>query len=290
MQLDIFNDSRDTMLRNDVVVALMRRDAAAAVASLGMLCDEYPADESRVPLAVLIDAMAQTPTTGFADHAELRDASGVMASQVVPAAVRMLGDHDGRAWLGPLWCAMAQRAVRLPNKPHWSDAHAAPLWIQAREWDRAIASAERIESWRRIPAPLAWMAEARFRSNGLDRTWDLLIELAWLAPERLDRLMGTIADPLLQRLRRKFDASWEGEGTASDLAWFPAWVLTEQPSLVRLFSTAQHAQRTPPEAAMRLLANILELERQGRQHDLIARRKELLDGFPLLYAPYMRTR
>ena len=290
MQLDIFNDSRDTMLRNDVVAALMRRNPAQAIAAHRILCDEYPEDGCQTSLTILIDAIAKAPTTEFAEHAELRDARDVMDRQILPAALRTLGDRDGREWVAPLWCAMAQRAVRLPYKAQWSDAHAAPLWILAGEWDRAIASVESVASWRKIPAPLAWMAEARFRSSGLDRTWDLLVELAWLAPERLTQLMDTVADPLLQRLRRRFDASWEGDGVASDLAWFPAWVLTEQPSLVRLLSTAQHAQRSAPEEAMRLLASLLELERQGRQHDLIARRKELRDAFPLLYAAYMRTR
>jgi len=290
MQLDIFDHSRDTMLRNDVVHALVRRDAAMARAAHQALCHEFPEDEAREPLAVLVDAVAEVPQTEFASHATLQDARDTLTTRVAPAALRVLGDADGRAWLGPLWRAMAQRAERLPFQSQCGDDHAAPLWLQACEWKLAMASVERIASWRRIPAPLTWMAEARCRLQGLDGTWDLLVELAWLAPDRLDGLMSRIADPLLKRLRRKFDARWEGEGTVNDLAWFPAWVLTEQPSLFQLLRTAQHALRSAPEEAMRLLAGLLELERQGRQHDLILRRKELRDAFPALYAAYMATR
>ena len=254
------------------------------------LCDEFPGDEAREPLAVLVDAVAEVSPAEFASHAVLQEARDTLTTKVAPAALRILGDSEGRAWLAPLWRAMAQRAEHLPFQSQCGDDHAAPLWLQAGEWGLAVASVEHIASWRRIPAPLAWMAEARYRLKGLDGTWDLLVELAWLSPDRLDGLMNSVADPLLKRLRRKFDANWEGEGSANDLAWFPAWVLTEQPSLFQLLRTAQPGLHSAPEEAMRLLLGLLELERQGRQHDLIQRRKELRDAFPALYAAYMATR
>ena len=52
MQLDIFEHSRDVMLRNDVISALERHDAAAARAACDLLAQECPADES-LPLCVL---------------------------------------------------------------------------------------------------------------------------------------------------------------------------------------------------------------------------------------------
>ena len=56
------------------------------------------------------------------------------------------------------------------------------LWLRAGDFAAAADAVARIESWRRIPAPLAWMAEARYRLDGLDAHWGLLAELAWLAP------------------------------------------------------------------------------------------------------------
>jgi hypothetical protein len=53
MQLDIFDDGREVMLRNDAVHALERRDAMAALQACDRLSQEYPADESLSSLRVL---------------------------------------------------------------------------------------------------------------------------------------------------------------------------------------------------------------------------------------------
>ena len=48
MQFDIFNDSRDVMLRNDVLSALQRYDAPGARRALQALVNEYPDDVAQV--------------------------------------------------------------------------------------------------------------------------------------------------------------------------------------------------------------------------------------------------
>lgn len=75
-----------------------------------------------------------------------------------------------------------------------------------------------------------------------------------------------------------------------DQAWFPAWVLTEEPGLAHLLDKVQHSLQTPPEQAMRLLLQLLGLERQGRHHEMIERRKALRGVHPSLYVAYMMTR
>ena len=89
---------------------------------------------------------------------------------------------------------------------------------------------------------------------------------------------------------RKFDANFEGSGQTADLAWFPAWVLTDKPAVAPLLREAQPSRQTAPERATRLLLQILSLERQGNQHELVERRKALRDLHAGLYAAYMRTR
>ena len=68
---------------------------------------------------------------------------------------------------------------------------------------RAAEAVVDIASWRRIPVPLAWMAEARYRMYGLDDSLALLAELAWLSPQRFDALSRRLADPRLESLRHK---------------------------------------------------------------------------------------
>ena len=290
MQLDIFDHSRDVMLHNDVVDALARRDPSAARLAWHILKDEFPASDTLPALAVLIDALECRTGAAFADHDAVCDARRVLSRDIEPAARRVFGEQAGTAWLAPLWQETARRAARLPFRSERSEDHTAALWLRAGDWQAAADAVARIESWRRIPAPLGWMAEARYHLLGLDSTLALLAELGWLAPGRFGDLAKRLGDPSLDRLRKQFDASFEGDGDLADLAWFSAWLLTEKPGLARWLGETQPSLDSEPERAMRLLLELLGLERQGRHHEVVERRKALRDMHPSLYAAYMRTR
>ena len=290
MQLDLFADSRDVMLRNDVLDALQRRHACDARQAWERLTGEYPADDTAPMLAVLISAIENVPTARLVGHPALAEARRVLADEIAPAARRLLGEQAAGAWLVPCWRTLAQRAAALPFDADSSDHHAAPVWLQAGDWDAAKQAVERIASWRRIPAPLAWMTEARYRADGLDLAWPLLTELAWLAPVRCVALISRLGDVSLDALRKQFDAQFIGTGELTDFAWFPAWLLTVKPGLAGRLREAQLSRHVDAERATSMLLQILSLERQGRHHDLIERRQALRDLHGGLYAAYMKTR
>lgn len=290
MQLDIFEHSRDVMLRNDVLHALQAHDAATARAAWHRFTAELPRDDTLPILDVLITALERRDHTALTDARSAQAALQQLRDHIEPTARRLLGDAAGASWLLPLWRQLAQRCTRLPFRADDAAVHAAPLWLMAGDWPAAAQAVASIESWRRIPAPLAWMAEAQYRVQGLHTTWGLLAELAWLSPGRFDGLTKRLADPLLQRLRHSFDAGFEGQGDVGDLAWLPAWCLTERPDLAGALAAAQPALQTSPEVAMRTLLELLGLERQGRHRELIEHRKTLRGLQASLYAAYMRSR
>ena len=290
MQLDIFEHSRDLMLRNDVLHALEKRDAAAARQAWRQFEAEYPGDETLVPLQRLVLALEGPDGAPFGSAAQAAEALRELQEHIAPAAVRLWDAKTAAAWLAPLWARLAQRAAPLPFDADAAELHAAAQWLRAAEFGAAADAVAGIASWRRIPAPLSWMAEARYRLDGLDASWALLVELAWLAPQRFDALTKRLDDPLLNRLRRQFDAEFEGDGQEPDSAWFPAWLLCEKPALAAPLGQAQPGLQRAPERAMRLLLDLLHLERQGRQHDLPAQRKRLRELQPALYAAYMKSR
>ena len=289
-QLDIFAHSRDVMLRNDVLQALEQRDAASARAAWRALAAEFDADLALPPLDVLTRVLEQRDGSPLPDHDALGHERHALAQEVATAARQALGAQAGDAWLRPLWAALAARCERLPFNPARPDDHAAALWLRGGDWDAAVQAVERIESWRRIPAPLAWMLDARLRLGGLDDCWALLAELAWLAPSRLDALLGHWRDPLLMRLHKRFDAEFDADAQAADLAWFPAWVLTQTPALAPHLATAQAGQHSEAERGMRLMLELLGLERQGRHREIVQHRCALRDLHPPLFAAYMATR
>jgi len=271
------------------VQALERYDATAARAACERLAREFPRDVSLPELRSLADAVDFGERRMFGDHEPLQRVRQSLQQTVRPAALGTFG-NTAETWLSRLWQELAECAAPLAFSPAFASEHAAPLWLLAGHWQAAEQAVTRIESWRRIPAPLAWMVEARLHRVGLQATWPLLAELAWLSPRRLGELVPRSPDPLLPPLMRKFEAEFENAGDDSDIAWFPAWVLTEWPDAARHLAPAQASQHSAPEQGLRLLVELLGLERQGRHHDIVNRRKALRDLQPSLFKAYMRTR
>lgn len=290
MQLDIFNDSRDVMLRNDVLSALQQHDAAGAQRALQALADDYPDDTALVDSGLIVGALESRSTVLFDCHEAALQARHALSHDVQPAVARVFPRQTGTAWLAPLWAELAGRAAALPFRPDRADAHAAPLFLLAARWAEACEAVLRIASWRRIPAPLGWMTEARYRLDGLDAAWPLLVELAWLSPSLLDPLLRRLDDACVNRLLRAFDTSFDGPGDIGDRAWFPAWALTEKAGLAPLFRQAEPSRQNAPARAAKVMLELLSLERQGRHHALLEGRRELQALNAALYAAYMKTR
>lgn len=189
MQLDIFDDSRDVMLRNDVLSAMQHHDAVVARNALQVLTHEYPDDAALMALDTLVTALEARCNRPFESHDAALDARETLLSRVHPSACDQMGERRAIVWLAPFWNELAQRAARLPFRTGQPDAHAAALYLHAGNWQAADAAILRIESWRRIPAPLMWQTVCRYRLEGLEAAWPLLAELAWVAPKLLDVLI-----------------------------------------------------------------------------------------------------
>jgi hypothetical protein len=88
MQLDIFNDSRDVMLRNDVLSALQRYDAAGARRALQALANEYPDDVAQVYFGSIVNALEGRSTVPFDRHEAALQARQALSHEVQPAVAR----------------------------------------------------------------------------------------------------------------------------------------------------------------------------------------------------------
>jgi len=287
MQLDIFEHSRDVTLRNAVVEALRRRDAAAAAGAIAELTAEY-GDDSMLPAFHLLREKLLLPVHGPLSWDSAAEIARV--TELVTAPASGVFGREADAWLAPFWVDLAAAIRALPFDPRREELHAAPMLLRAGEWEQARACVHAIESWRRQPAPLQWEIVATARIAGLDPVWPFLAELAWMAPERAAALADSLGLPELTALMRTFDREFEGEGTADDFAWFPAWTLVAHPRLARHFQQAQTGARSPPERCAQLLMHLLALERQGRHNELVAARKGLRDAHSMLFARYMDSR
>lgn len=288
MQLDLFTHTRDVMLQNDVIAALNERNALTAQQALGTLAAEFSKHEMVAPMTILLNTLT-TPMDRFADHQAAAARLHAMQNSVTPAANRVLGNAGAARWLAPLWQSLANAAAGLPFNVKAPNTHAAYMLLQSGDWAAAEAATARIPSWRRIPASLAWMAQARFYQGGLDQAWCLLVELAWIDADAFGALTRRLDSAPLARLLHDFDLALEND-PAPEWAWFPAWLLITAPALAPLIRETQTCNNDAPERVARLILELLALEKQGRHDELIAQRKKLRNSHAGLYALYMSSR
>jgi hypothetical protein len=289
MQLDIFEHSRDVMLTNDVTEALQRRDVTGAIAHRETLLREYPDSACLQDLDLMIKVL-ENPQGRIHTHQDLSNIRDWMVGSVEPAALRVLGSTGARVWLLTLWKDLATGVASLPFQPQSPFDHSAPIWLHIGDWSAAVAAVKTIESWRRKPVPLGWMLQANLELTGFQANLGLLAELAWMSPKRLEEVARATTEPMLKELIAKFETSFDGYESVTDLAWFPAWVLTERPSFAASFALAQPSNHSPAERAMRTMIVLLGLERQGRHHDIVTERKHLKDVNEDLFLAYMKPR
>ena len=288
MQLDIFEHSRDVVLRNAVIDALRERDTGACAQALAALTAEYGADPLLSAFSFLCGKLHSPIPRPIAREVaiailqELDDA-------VAPAAHAAFG-KEAQAWISPCYTELAASIADYPFDSSHESLHAAPLLLRAGHWMDASACIEAIASWRRQPAPLAWMIEARCRMAGFDAIMPLLAELAWMAPQRAQVLAPRLELLALDWLVRDFDAEFEGEGTPQDFSWFPAWVLIADSRLGECLRLSQAGANTRSEYCARVALGLLLFERQGRHAELVEGRRKLRELHPALFARYMQGR
>lgn len=288
MQLDIFEHSRDVVLRNAVIESLERRDVAGSARAIAALAGEFADDRLLVPATRLLERL-RSPIAAPLSIEAAEDIFQETVGTLTHAAGAVF-PRDAQAWLAPFWIELAQAIGHFPFDPGRESLHVAPLLLRAGQWSDAVVRAESIPSWRRLPAPLAWMTEARYRIAGLSETWPFFAELAWMSPARARAQVSRLAQPDLEALVRRFDREFEGEGTPEDFAWFPAWALVADPRLAERLRLTQRGADAPPERAARLVLGLLGLERQGRHAELVEGRRKLRDAHLALFAFYMRSR
>lgn len=294
LQLDIFDDSRDVALRNELAQALIDGDLAAAQRVATALAAEFGSDPVLAPAAVLIDHghwQQSLAADGRLEVAAVLDARRRLDDAVASAATAVLGTHEAAAWLAGQWRWLAGQAGGIAWNPAHADAHAAALYLRGQAWLQAADAVARIDSWRRIPVPLLWMAHAKWRGIGADAAWPLLAEALWLAPARAATLLPALADPQLGRLVARFEERFDpAAASGAEWAWLPAFALVEQPLLAGPLSPATAPTDTAPGQTFKVVMALLRLERQGRHHEIVAHRARLHALCAPLFAAYMVTR
>lgn len=287
-QLDLFLDSRAIVLANEIIDALLARNATHAAACLDRLRTEDPGYRTLGELDILCRLLGDWPLPAAAT-ADIANAVDRLEIEVQPAALAAMGKRAAD-FLQSLWRELAEAARPHPYQAEFAQTHCAGLYLRCGDARAAAAAAESIPHCNDVPDTLHWLAVARHRVDGLEACRPPLFLLAWRAPERLPQTLTELSDPLLQRDWRAFQSTcdWLDADDPGRAAWFPAWYRVEHPG-AKLDVTADSPHALAAQTFFSL-TRLLDLERRGYTPALAAARAQLRDLDPDFFAFYMARR
>jgi len=295
-QLDLFLDSREVTLANNVVAAFRTGDCARVQHSLAALRAEAPARADLAAFAVLLAFLEKDRDTDCATlHSDrLEQMVGEIETDVVPASRALGGEAKG--FLNRIWRKLAAAAARHPFDRARPQTHSAALYLRAQAHVEAeaaaAATASGIDDGWRDPVILRWRALARYRAGGLQTARWQIFSLAWFAADGFPELLRELAAPQLESDWRCFQAEIE----MPDAAWFPAWCLLAHPELAAALAAEispplrQAAAGSPGLLAFLVLTGILAIEPGGYSRALVKERARLQAIDAGFFAAYMRSR
>ena len=226
-QLDLFLDSAQTAAVNALLDALTARDAGNARSALERLVRIDRDHGQRFHAARLISALEAPAPEGPERGAEQLER---MEREWVPAASALLGARR-RDFLAPLWRDIGRALEPAPFDPMNPDRHASRAYREGLDWERMRRSVLAAPGHEEAPVLIARLAEAQWRLRARAAAVESWFGLCRLAPDEFERLIEAPDFPdwaLRTAWRAAAESGSEGEMTP---AWFPAWMLIEEPGL-----------------------------------------------------------
>ena len=230
-QLDLFIDGAQTAAVNALLDALAARDAGEAGRALARLVGIDRDHGQRLLAAALIAALEAPAPEGPERGLERLDR---MEREWLPAASALLGARR-RDFLAPLWRDVGRALEPAPFDPSRPERHASRAYREGLDWERVRRSVLAVADHERQPVLLARLAEAEWRLRNRVQAVGWWFALCRLAPEAFERLIEAPEFPdwaLRTAWRLALEHDPEPGMTP---AWFPAWMLIEEPGLAGVF-------------------------------------------------------
>ena len=279
-QMDLFFDNPVVALTTGITSALAAADAAEAARLLDRLYAKEPNHPDLPAFDRLIEALERLRHP-VADPRELL----AFATAVIPPARRLLGCR-ARDLLVPLWRQLAGALLAVPFSPEEPMLHASYAWSQAQAWEEAAASVlAEGEWWRHAPLTLRLVEgglRRRRRIEGL-AAW---LQLCWQTPEEVGSALEILKWSGVPALWQQFLDSGDEALAAED---FPAWLLLNEPSLLRHLPVDLPRGHSPAEEHYRLVHRWLAARAAGREPEDLALRRRLKESQPALFARLLKS-
>jgi hypothetical protein len=289
IQLDLFIDSRAVVLANEVVAALLERDAPHALERLDEMRRDGCDHPSLAALSTLAQALAEWQMPAR-EPAQIARIVAHFESELRPAAEAALGP-GAPLFLAALFRELAALADGLSYDQRNPTAYRANLCLRCGDFSGAEQAALAIPNWSELPDALHWLTLARYRLHGMDAARATLFALAWREPGRLPPLLAELSDELLDQQWLEFQRACDWtEILEADLpSWFPAWYLVEHPAASKDLADESFPD-CPAAQAAQLLVRVLDAEKRGNTRTLVGLRALLRTLNRELFSLYMARR
>ena len=281
-QLDLFIDSAQTAAVNALVDALTTRSATEARRALERLVRINRDHGQRFHASTLISALEAPAPEGPERGAERLER---MTREWVPAASTLLGARR-RDFLAPLWRDIGRALEPAPFDPGNPERHASLAYREGLDWERMRRSVLAVRGYESEPLLLARLAEAHWRLRDRAKAIESWFAVCRLAPEEFEQLIEASDFPdwtLRNAWRVAQEQAPEHEMTP---AWFPAWMLLEEPGLAGVLAP-RHTDDEPSRAFDLVIALLVHPDLDERGIEL---RRSLQDIHPGLLERFLAKR
>ena len=281
-QLDLFIDSAQTAAVNALVDALTARNASESRGALERLVRTNRDHGHRFHAAKLIAAL-EAPTP--AEPAQGLERLDRMEREWIPAASTLLGARR-RDFLAPLWRDIGRALDPAPFDPGNPERHASRAYRDGFDWERMKQSVVAVPGYESEPVLLARLAEADWSLCDRATAIESWFALCRLAPEAFEQLIeaSDFSDWSLQNAWHVAqEQALEHEMTP---AWFPAWMLIEEPGLASVLAP-RHTDDEPSRAFDLVIALLAHPDLDERGIEL---RRSLQNIHPGLLERFLATR
>jgi hypothetical protein len=267
-QMDLFLDGGATLLVKALTDALVAHSRSLADARLQDLLSRHPDHRLRSAAERLCDALGhlENGTESPDPSAELAFLEGRLA----PMARELLGKRRARDFLAPFWRRLARALEGRPFDPHQDRAHASWVYAECLDWQAVHDSIMKTDGALGQPVLLGRLAEACWR---LDQRMDAVTRwcrLCWRFPDHASVLFNApgFPDSALRGAWKRF----HDLETEPDPAWFPAWLLLNEPGLARALPPDLASDIAGPEHGFRILRQLVTDSAVPDQQDMGLRR------------------
>ena len=262
-QLDLFIDSAQTAAVNTLVDALTARNASEARGALERLVRINRDHGQRFHAARLISALEAPAPEGPEQGVERLER---MEREWVPAGSALLGARR-RDFLAPLWRDIGRALNSAPFDPGNPERHASRAYREGLDWERMRRSVLAVPGYKNDPVLLARLAEVHWRLRDRAKAIESWFALCRLAPEAFEKSIEASDFPdwsLQNAWRVAQELAFEDEMTP---AWFPAWMLLEEPGLAGVLAP-RHTDDAPSRAFDMVIALLNHPDLDEREIEL----------------------